>query len=152
MIVRGGLPVPLASDLAAIHAAAFAGRGRPWSAEEITALANAPSIIVALDDGATPSGFALLRVAADEAEVLTVAVSPRASGRGIGAAILGAALTAARMTGARQAFLEVGTGNQRAQQLYARAGFAVIGRRPGYYAGPPPEDALVMARALGDAT
>lgn len=151
MIVHGGLSSSLGPGLAAVHAAAFAGRGRAWSADEITALANAPSRIVVLDDGATPSGFVILRLAADEVEVLTVAVDPRVWGQGIGAAVLCAALDAARAAGARQAFLEVGAENHRAQRLYARLGFTTVGRRPGYYAGSPPEDALLMARSLGDA-
>lgn len=151
MIARTGLPSSLAPVLAAIHAAAFSGRGRPWSADEIAALANAPSRILTLDNGAAPRGFAILRFAADEAEVLTLAVHPEAWGGGIGRTVLCEALETARAAGARQAYLEVGTGNMRAQRLYARTGFAAVGRRPGYYAGPPPEDALLMARALGDA-
>jgi ribosomal-protein-alanine N-acetyltransferase len=49
-------------------------------------------------------------------------------------------------------FLEVRESNQTAQRLYARHGFAVIGRRKGYYAVPNAagqrEDAITMACAL----
>jgi ribosomal-protein-alanine N-acetyltransferase len=38
--------------------------------------------------------------------------------------------------------LEVAEGNQAGRRLYGRAGFAVVGRRRGYYGGG--EDALVM--------
>ena len=41
--------------------------------------------------------------------------------------------------------------NAAARALYAGLGYAVVGRRPGYYrrVAAPPVDALVLRRALG---
>jgi ribosomal-protein-alanine N-acetyltransferase len=91
-------------------------------------------------------GFALARVAADEAEILTLAVVPAAQRRGAGAALLQAVMRAAAARGAAALFLEVSTANDAGLALYARAGFCEVGRRCRYYADGT--DALVLTRAL----
>lgn len=82
-----------------------------------------------------PGGFVLARVAADEAEVLTLAVTPAAQNRGCGGRLLRAAMGGAAAQGAGAMFLEVSPGNAPALAIYARAGFAAVGRRPRYYPG-----------------
>lgn len=94
-------------------------------------------------DGA---GLALARVAADEAEILTLAVLPEARRRGVGGALLASVAAGAAARGARALFLEVAVGNAPARALYAAAGFVAVGRRRGYYPGG--EDALVLRQAL----
>ncbi len=102
--------------------------------------------------GLTPEGereaaaFILIRVAADEAEVLTLAVVPSAQGRGLGRRLLQAALDGAAALGAATMFLEVSPDNGRALALYAHAGFVRIGRRPHYYRDGG--DALVLRCTL----
>lgn len=78
-------------------------------------------------------GFAVCRVAADEAEILTLGVAPHWRRRGAGRALLCAALESAQMLGAKAVFLEVAQGNAPALALYQRTGFFCIGRREGYY-------------------
>jgi ribosomal-protein-alanine N-acetyltransferase len=56
------------------------------------------------------------------------------------------ALAAARARGAAAMFLEVAAGNTPALALYAREGFAEVGRRRRYYADGA--DALVLRRDL----
>jgi ribosomal-protein-alanine N-acetyltransferase len=56
-------------------------------------------------------------------------------------------MAAAAAAGARDMHLEVSETNEAARALYAGAGFAVSGRRRGYYADG--SDALVLRRALG---
>lgn len=133
--------------MAAIHAAAFAGRGQLWSEGEITAMLAQP-LIHAVSLG--QDGFALVQVIAPEAEVLTIAVDPSAQGRGLGTALLRKAMDAAMAAGARTVFLEVAADNAAARALYARAGFAQTGRRRGYYARPGSAavDALTLGCAL----
>lgn len=126
--------------LAALHAAAFTVP-RPWTAEELAALLAHPGAVLA----AAEQGFALARVAADEAELLTIAVAPAARRRGLGRQLLARVLTAAAGRGARSVFLEVAADNAPARALYAMAGFAEAGRRRGYYGGA---DALVLRRPL----
>lgn len=133
----------LATRLAEIHATAFPA---PWDAAAFEALLAQTGVFVL----EAPDGFILLRAVADEAEVLTLAVRPaaRRSGQGAGLVEQGAAAAATR--GATRLFLEVAQDNVPALALYARAGFAETGRRPGYYARPDGgrQDALVLALNL----
>ncbi len=132
------------AELAALHDAAMT-LPRPWSATEFAALRSMPGSVEIVRHG----GIALGRVTADEAELLTIAVHPDARRRGLGADLLAAFHDAARRRGAGTAFLEVAETNAAARALYARAGYAAVGRRPGYYAeARPPVDAIVMSRAF----
>ncbi|MGI3776973.1 MAG: GNAT family N-acetyltransferase [Janthinobacterium lividum] len=127
-----------ADVLAAIHCAAFPPAER-WDAGAIAALLATPGCFALLAD---VGGMAMLRLAGDEAEVLTLAVLPAARGRGVGGALLAAGLAEAARLGAAAVLLEVAPGNAAARALYARAGFGEVGRRRGYYPGGG--DALVM--------
>ncbi|MEL7462931.1 MAG: ribosomal protein S18-alanine N-acetyltransferase [Pseudomonadota bacterium] len=130
--------------LAALHAAAFAPE-RGWSAEEIADLAATGALIAEDAD----RGFALISLAADEAELLTIAVAEEARGAGIGAALLNAAEGVAAKNGATRIFLEVAADNAAALALYRKSGFEEIGRRPAYYSRPEGRiDALMLAKAL----
>ncbi|MBK7974269.1 MAG: ribosomal protein S18-alanine N-acetyltransferase [Deltaproteobacteria bacterium] len=92
-------------------------------------------------------GFAVVRVVADECEVLTVAVDPKARRRGVGRALLERALGDAQRRGATRAHLEVRAGNRAAIALYALLGFGERGLRARYYVNPT-EDALLMTADL----
>ncbi|WP_291409785.1 ribosomal protein S18-alanine N-acetyltransferase [Devosia sp.] len=115
-----------------------------------------------LADGATPAyvacdakrriaGFALIRLVADESELLTIAVDPKWRGKGVGRALLDAVFADLMMSPARKMFLEVDAENRPAVKLYERLGFSTISSRKGYYAKPDGSaaTALVMARDLG---
>ncbi len=136
---RSSLPVirPLrtdkAEDCARLHAGSFA---HPWSAEEVAALiASASTLAAAALDPASGRlrGFVLARLAADEAEILTVAVDPAVRGKGVGRALLAENLRQAARAGARAMFLEVDQDNASALALYIRLGFVQVGQRSGYY-------------------
>ena len=131
-----------AQALAALHAACFPP-AQAWSADAFARLLALPGVFGCLAEG---EGFALLRAVLDEAEILTIAVVPGARRRGLGAALVSAGLAGAALRGVRACFLEVAAGNAAARGLYAAAGFAAIGRRPGYYEDGA--DALVMRRDL----
>ncbi|WP_375261194.1 GNAT family N-acetyltransferase [Palleronia sp.] len=131
-------------ELARLHAAAMA-LPRPWAAHEIGTLRLMPGGIECV----RPEGFALGRIAADEAELLTVAVHPDARRQGVGRALLAAYHDAAKRCGAVTSFLEVAETNDGARALYAAEGYGEIGRRPGYYTEvAPPVAAIVMSRVL----
>ena len=133
-----------ADALARLHAACFE-YPRPWRAAEFAALLEDPSIILV----SSPGGFGLARLAADEGEILTLAVAPDARRQGIGAALLGGMLDRLRNRGAGRVFLEVAADNAAARALYARAGFDETGRRPRYYGtGAAAMDALILFRKL----
>ncbi len=131
-------------DLHAIHAASMRFP-RPWSAAEIGALRRTEGIFEITRD----RGFALARLAVEEAELLTLAVHPINRRRGIGAAIVEDFHAAAREKGARRSLLDVAETNGPARALYERLGYSVVGRRPAYYTeADPAADALLMARDL----
>lgn len=90
-------------------------------------------LLAAVEDDAL-IGYADLALAPGEAEILNLAVRTPHQGHGIGTALMRAMLDAAQQHGARRVLLEVREGNEAAQHLYARNGFAVVGRRPNYYA------------------
>ncbi len=93
------------------------------------------------------AGFIAARLAAHELHINNVAVRPGYRRRGIGGALLAAVVESGKERGALRGFLEVRASNVAAQHLYARHGFAVVGRRAKYYSQPS-EDALVMAVTL----
>lgn len=118
---------------AEIHAAAFR---RAWSAEEIDALLSQANVFgfVALAAGRSRvSGFVLVRFAADEAEVLTIAVVRKARNAGIGWRLMVAAIDRMRREGAEKMFLEVDEQNAAALALYRRLGFKTVAKRSAYY-------------------
>jgi len=133
------LATPLhAQVFAEIHAASFPP-AESWGADAMALELGQPGAFGLLD----PAGALLLgRIAADEAEILTLAVAPPARRQRRAMALLRATIDHARTAGARALFLEVATSNQPARALYARAGFAQVGRRPRYYADG--SDALVL--------
>jgi ribosomal-protein-alanine N-acetyltransferase len=128
--------------LAAIHEAAFPD-GESWGVAMLAAQLGQPGVFALVDEA---GGMILVRVAADEAEILTLAVAPEARRAGLGRALLAAACAAARDAGAARLFLEVAATNQAARALYGAAGFLQIGRRRRYYADGG--DALMMSLAL----
>lgn len=137
----------LASAMAEVHSRCFP---RPWSAADLRRLAEAPHCFgVAACWGSALAGFILVGAAADEAEILTLAVDQPWRRRGVGRSLLEAALAEAAGRGAAAMLLEVGVLNTAAQALYAASGFEAVGRRRKYYKGPNgTEDALVMKRDL----
>ena len=122
-----------AVDCAAIHAASFP---HAWSGGEFERLLAAENVFA---DGAFDSrgralyGFALSRQGFDEAELLSIAVAPAWQRHGFGRLLLKAHLAQAETRGVRAMFLEVDEANAAALALYARFGFAQVGKRAGYY-------------------
>lgn len=131
-----------AAPLALIHVAAFPP-GQQWGADAIALQLGLPGAFGLVS---AAGGFILARVAADEAEILTLAVAPAARRRGLGRALVGAALAGAAARGAASLFLEVAETNVPALALYAQCGFGAVGRRRGYYGGSV--DALVLRAAI----
>lgn len=116
-----------------IHATAFDEDER-WGPVAITTMLGMAGAfgLLAEQDG-EPLGFALGRVAVDEAEVLTIAIRPEARRRGHARALLRALMETAASRGAEALFLEVSERNDAARTLYAALGAEQVGRRPRYY-------------------
>ena len=129
-----------ALEMAALHATGFPPRAR-WSPAAITASLAARGAFDVQAHGA----FAIGRVAAGEAELHTLVVAPFLRRTGAATRLLAAFDAEARARGASAAFLEVAEGNDAARALYARTGWAPVGRRRGYYGGA---DAVVLRKVL----
>jgi [ribosomal protein S18]-alanine N-acetyltransferase len=97
-----------------------------------------------------PVGFVLYRIAADDSEILSIAVSPACRGRGIARRLMEEALRHLYRERVATLHLEVDAGNEPALGLYRRLDFEQVGARPGYYArsAGTPRGALVMRRQL----
>lgn len=152
----GGQPPQLASaasrDAAAIAALHGASFHRGWSEQEVETLLLDRNVVAhRAMAGNRLRGFILSRCAADEAEILSVAVAPNYRGKGLGRDLLNLHLRRLAGMGVRAIFLEVDENNSPAIRLYRRAGFHEVGRRPNYYPAPggKPATALVLRRDIG---
>lgn len=129
-----------ARALSRVHGSAFPLSGGSWGGTEFHGLLAQPNAfgLAAVRPGGSgggrePRGFVLLRTAADEAEVLTLAVHPAWQGRGLGRRLMEGALRELYARRVDKLFLEVDEGNVPAIRLYERLGFETVGRRDAYY-------------------
>ena len=136
--------------LAKLHAQGF---HRGWPREDFAAYiaGRDTPVYVVCDSKHRIAGFAMIRLAADEAELITIAVDSKWRRRGVGAALMRAVFEDLMMTPARRLFLEVADDNPAALRLYGQLGFERISERQGYYAREDgrPATAIVMARDVG---
>lgn len=92
-------------------------------------------------------GYAVYAVAADEVDLLNIAIDKRWRRRGIGSLMVRHILEQLMELGSRRIFLEVRPSNTVAMAFYDKLGFFQIGIRPGYYHDSG-EDALVYSRDI----
>lgn len=136
-----------AALMAAIHASCF---DRAWDEATMARFITAPGVLCLIGAPAqmvaAPAGILIARIAADEAELLTLGVTPGSRRSGLGRALLARAAAELSAAGAKQLFLEVDEGNAPALALYRALGARQIGRRPGYYESGA--DATIFSLAL----
>jgi ribosomal-protein-alanine N-acetyltransferase len=152
-LLGGGTPViePAtlrdAPRLAGLHGASF---HRGWGESEFESmLAERNTLVHRLRLGRRIIGFAVSRMGADEAEILSIAVEAAHRGKGLSHNLLLTHLGHLAGRGVRTIFLEVEENNQPARRLYERAGFTIVGRRERYYRhGGEQLNALLMRRDL----
>lgn len=128
--------------------------GEAWTRRQVEDALALPGthFLLAADGGGTPehgapaAGFVLSRGAADEEELLLIAVAPGYRRHGTGSGLLTRWIAEARERGKNRLFLEMRDGNE-AERLYLRHGFEKIGRRPNYYrrGSVAPRDAITFA-------
>jgi len=78
-------------------------------------------------------GYILWREVLDEAEILTLVVSPLSRRKGIGRALLTHLMEELPRKGIYRLFLEVAEDNPAGIQLYTQHNFVLLGKRPHYY-------------------
>jgi ribosomal-protein-alanine N-acetyltransferase len=130
------------SDLLEIEEAQFP---EPWTRGMLLDELGQPDTrryTVAVEDGRI-LGYMGVMYVMDELHVTTIGVRPDEEGRGVATSLFDDAWEHARTRGVQRATLEVAVGNERAQRLYHRYGFAPVGVRKNYYERTG-EDALVL--------
>lgn len=145
-------PMTLAAldEVVAIERAAYAS---PWSRGNFIDSLAAGYEAEARRDAASGAllGYWVAMAGVGELHLLNLTVPPAQQGRGLGRALLARVIERARALQLGSLWLEVRPSNERACALYLRRGFALAGRRRGYYPGPDGtrEDALVMHLGVG---
>lgn len=135
-----------AHAIAALHAASF---HRGWSDEEVENLLLDGQVLAhSLRVNGIVAGFVMSRCAAEEAEILSIAVTARYQGRGFARKLLQLHMGRLAALGVKTLFLEVADSNRPAIALYRKAGFREVAKRPNYYPlpGGSAAAALVLRR------
>jgi len=131
-----------------VRAIELASFSDPWSPRDFREALEGHTVFLVAAAGNRPVGYVIARAAADEGELLNVAVEPASRGRGIARALVRAALARLARAGVGTVYLEVRESNRPARLLYRGLGFREVGRRPGYYRRPR-EDAVLLRAELG---
>lgn len=132
--------------------------GEAWNRRQVGDALTMPSTHALLvdrhgqvitDAPSEPVGFVLSRHAADEEELLLIAVLPQYRGEGLGSKLMDRFFEAAAARGIARIFLEMRRDNT-AIRLYQKAGFEPIGERRNYYRAADGSriDAITFARSL----
>jgi len=95
-------------------------------------------------------GYIHAWLVAEEIQVTTIGVRRDKRRRGVGASLLMSLIEQGRRTGMKTVHLEVREGNEGAISFYRQLGFAVLGRRKGYYYRGRGGDGIMMARGIGE--
>ena len=128
--------------------AAQAPEAANWTKESYVQFASgSDSLFLVLEANRVIHGFLVGRLAADQAELLNLAVGPTQRRQGAGTALLARALEEWRTQGAKSVYLEVRESNTPAIAFYEKQGFARTGVRKAYYRTPD-EAALTMVKKL----
>lgn len=129
--------MPLGPDqieaCARIHQLSFA---KGWSQNEFYNLLHDRNIIanyVRYLKSKRMCGFILSRRAADEAEVVTIAINPDDRRRGMANGLLQQHIKDLALMNVQRLFLEVDKNNHAAMKLYEKSGFIKVGERKAYY-------------------
>lgn len=124
--------------------------GHPWTRGNFADSLRSGYQAQLLCAGEAVIGYFVAMQGVDEVHLLNITVDPRYQGQGWGRVLLDALALWARGQRAQWLWLEVRTGNARAQQVYQRYGYRRVGERKNYYPadGGGREDAIVMSFKL----
>ncbi|WP_028998031.1 ribosomal protein S18-alanine N-acetyltransferase [Azohydromonas australica] len=143
------------SHLDAVMALENASYEFPWSRGNFVDSLHAgyPAQLLREAPGGVPLGYYVAMAGVDEVHLLNITVAPAARRRGYARFMLDDLVRHCRMVEALSLWLEVRESNTSARRLYERYGFALVGRRRGYYpaADGKREDAMLMNLAVAPA-
>lgn len=129
-----------AKEIADIEADCFSDN---WSENAVRMQIERRQIVVYRENGEI-LGYCIFMTAADEGEILRIAVNKNKRKNGIGKKILNFAMNTMIERGAVTLFLEVRASNEDAIRLYEKSGFIKTGVRKNYYENK--EDAILYNR------
>lgn len=134
-----------ARHLPAIEAIEQTCFSMPWTRAQLEHQMNAENCVflAALDSAGAVMGYVGLMYVLDEGYISNIAVAPSFRRRGVADTLLNALIHSAQTLSLAFLTLEVREGNEAAIALYAKHGFAPVGRRKNYYDSPK-DDALLM--------
>ena len=139
-----------AGVISVLHGACFEEAWNEKSISEVLNMAGTTGLLVGAEME-KPLGFILFRVAADEAEVLSIGVIPAARKNGLASILLQASIKVAAKRGVAKMFFEVAADNTAARAFYESVGFEIIGKRPGYYNRSSEKlDAIIYSLDISD--
>ena len=119
---------------------------QPWDRQGFAdALPLESACFLVAAEGDKVRGYCGLYMAADEGEVINVAVAKASQGKGIASRLMDALLDEGHARGVHRFFLEVRVSNDAAIRLYEKYGFKKQGIRKHFYILPD-EDAYLMNR------
>src|SRR2546425_5886062 len=123
------------SDVPAVHAIEQEVFADPWSTQDFRdcVTSDAHFLVVAAGGTREIAGYVVALDAADEGEILNLAVAPGGRRHGLGRALVQSILVGLTPGGVRQVYLEVPESNAPARALYAAHGVKEAGRRKQYF-------------------
>jgi ribosomal-protein-alanine acetyltransferase len=113
----------------------------PWSPSALATLLDGVALVASSEGRLV--GYVFARAAADEGEILNLAVRDGSRRQGVGRRLVTAVLEVLCARGVERVILEVRESNVAARAFYRELGFRKLGSRPRYYRNPP-EDALIL--------
>ena len=134
--------------LAEIHGESFDTK---WSEAAFGEMLTSPGTsAILLSSQNNPTGFVLLRKAADEAEILTICTRPAVRQKGHAKSLVQHMEVLLKNDGVKSLFIEVAISNLAGLALYRSCGFTQAGVRKNYYerGDGTREDALIMRKGL----
>src|SRR2546425_5727743 len=136
------------SDVPAVHAIEQEVFADPWSTQDFRdcVTSDAHFLVVAAGGTREIAGYVVALDAADEGEILNLAVAPGGRRHGLGRALVHSILEALTARGVRQGYLEVRESNAPARALYAAHGVKEAGGREEDYPRPDAGGLLLQLR------
>lgn len=131
----------------AVHAIEVAVFADPWSVRDFRECVTSDTTFLVAETTEGVAGYVVALDAADEGEILNLAVAPGGRRHGVGRALVNEVLAVLTERGVRHVYLEVRESNAAARALYAAHGFREVGRRAQYYRRPV-ENAIILRAAI----
>lgn len=133
-----------AKDIKELSAMAKISLSEGFSEDDFRiSLENKNAIVLLCEENNEMLGYVVSYFAADEAELIQIAVRDKSRKLGIGSKLFLRLRERLQEQGIKKIFLEVRESNVPANSFYKGLGFIRVGRRPSFYKNPD-EDALLL--------